>query len=87
MQEAVKIPGDNVILDARPKCGANIRCAGSELAAGTEVPRAGQEMGARQIGLAAAAGVNRIRLHRKVRIVVLATGNELGSAGDALKVG
>lgn len=87
MQEAVQLSGKSVVLRELPKPGANIRFAGGEEADGSVVLQAGKVMTARQIALAATAGAAEVVVYRKLRVVVLSTGNELCATGTALRPG
>ncbi len=87
MQEAIQLSGKSVALRHLPKPGANIRVAGAEQAKGAVVLYAGRQMGARQVALAASAGAATVTVHRKVRVIVLTTGNELCSPGAVLRPG
>jgi len=64
--------------------GAAIRRAGSDLAAGTTILRAGQTLTAAAIGLAAGSGIDQLPVHRRPRVDVLATGDEVRAPGRDL---
>ncbi len=64
--------------------GAAIRRAGSDLAAGTTILRAGQTLTAAAIGLAAGSGIDQLLVHRRPRVDVLATGDEVRAPGRDL---
>jgi molybdopterin molybdotransferase len=68
-----------------PKRGAYIRRAGEELPAGAPVLRTNTYLGSAQIGLLAATGRHRVRIHPKPRVVVLSTGSELADPGTELR--
>jgi molybdopterin molybdotransferase len=67
--------------------GENIRRAGDDVAAGVLVLRAGQQLGPAQIGLAAALGMSRLRIHPRPRVGVLVTGAEIIEPGQSLRGG
>jgi molybdopterin molybdotransferase len=67
--------------------GANVRDRGGDLAAGDLVVPAGIRLGPVHLGALAAAGVTRVRCTRIPRAVVVVTGTELRSAGEALGPG
>jgi molybdopterin molybdotransferase len=73
-----------VVVHASIERGAAIRRAGSDLAAGTTILRAGQVLTAAGIGLAAGAGIDRLPVHRRPRVDVLATGDEVRAPGQEL---
>jgi molybdopterin molybdotransferase len=64
--------------------GGSIRRAGSDLPLGATILDAGRPLSAQAIALAAGAGVPQLRVHRRPRVAVLATGDEIVPAGHAL---
>ncbi|HVA86838.1 MAG TPA: gephyrin-like molybdotransferase Glp [Candidatus Saccharimonadales bacterium] len=62
----------------------SVRRRGSDLADGAAILTAGTELTAAAIALAAGAGVSLVRVHRLPRVAVLATGDEVRSAGHPL---
>ena len=66
---------------------ANVRPRGGDTGEGDEVVSAGTRLGAAQIGALAAAGVAELRVTRRPRVAVLATGTELRAPGEALEPG
>lgn len=84
MQEQVARQGDLVTLRSRPEPGQHLRRAGEDMAPGQTIVPAGCRLGAREIAAAAAAGSRDVAVRRKVRVAILATGDELRQAGDAL---
>ncbi len=88
MQEFCKVGADGtVIIDAAPSPGQNIRRAGEDIAAGAEVLPAGAWLGPAQIGLAASVGLAELPVFRRLRVALLATGDELIEPGEALRPG
>ncbi|WP_338663053.1 gephyrin-like molybdotransferase Glp [Pararoseomonas sp. SCSIO 73927] len=67
--------------------GRHIRRAGLDFAAGDAVLEAGRRLSARDIGLAAAANHPWLHVHRRPRIGVLATGDEIALPGDPIPPG
>jgi molybdopterin molybdotransferase len=57
--------------------GENVHPTGQDLVRGQLVLRAGQQLGPAEIGMLAAVGQVRVRAHRRPRIAILATGDEL----------
>ncbi len=70
-----------------PRPGAHLRRRAEDLAAGTAVVSAGALLGALQLGAAAAAGVDRVRVRRAPRMAVISTGSELVPPGTPLQRG
>ncbi|HEX5013660.1 MAG TPA: gephyrin-like molybdotransferase Glp [Candidatus Limnocylindrales bacterium] len=64
--------------------GGSIRRAGSDLAAGITILEPGRELSAQAVALAAGAGVPQLTVHRRPRVAVLATGDEVVPAGRDL---
>jgi molybdopterin molybdotransferase len=56
---------------------SNIRVAGEDVRAGVVVMRAGTTLGAAQIGVMSSVGCARPQVHRRPRVAILATGDEL----------
>ncbi len=92
-EEATRAEGEHVrFLDAaRP--GENVRRAGEDVARGGLALAAGTRIGARQAALLAAVGVTSLSVHRRPRVAILSTGDEVvsgrtpdsnGAALDAL---
>jgi molybdopterin molybdotransferase len=73
-----------VLVHASIAPGVAIRRVGSDLAAGTTILRAGQTLTAAAIGLAAGAGIDQLPVHRRPRVDVLATGDEVRAPGREL---
>jgi molybdopterin molybdotransferase len=57
--------------------GANVRFAGEDVREGATVLRAGTPISAAQVGVLSAVGCARPLVHRKPRVAILATGDEL----------
>src|SRR5512141_808053 len=83
MQEDVRVDGDNVVLPAGLKPGANVRPAGEDIPAGTAALKAGQRLRPQDVALAAAFGLTQLDVVRRLRVAVFSTGNELASPGAA----
>jgi molybdopterin molybdotransferase len=82
MQEDVRLDDDgSVVLPAGLRPGANVRPAGEDIAAGHSALAAGQRLRPQDIALAAAFGLTHLDLHRRIRVAVFSTGNELVSPG------
>jgi putative molybdopterin biosynthesis protein len=64
--------------------GQFISYAGSDLARGETVLRAGTVIGSREIGMCAACGIPEVLVARKPRVAVISTGDELVQPGGTL---
>lgn len=84
MQEFCTVKGDSVRINCHTHAGENIRMRGEEFSAGELLVPAGVPVTSGIIGLAAGNGLESLTVHRRPRIGIIATGNELASAGDSL---
>jgi molybdopterin molybdotransferase len=62
--------------------GRNVRPAGQDMRAGDRVLEAGVPIGPGQIALAAAAGRATVQVHRRPRVAILSSGDELRTLDD-----
>ena len=76
---------DEVVV--RSPAGAHIRRAGEALAAGSLAVPAGTELDAGSLALLAALGSSAVSVHRRPRVALLVTGDELASPDDDLAPG
>src|SRR5262245_37152173 len=65
--------------------GQFVSYAGSDIARGEALLRAGTIIGSREIGMLAACGIAEIDVVRKPRVAVISTGDELATLGAPLK--
>ena len=87
MQEQTRLTDERLELRGPVGEGDHIRLAGSDLAAEAPILAAGDLLHPARIALLAATGRATARVHRKVRVAVFATGDELRPAGEALAPG
>jgi molybdopterin molybdotransferase len=73
-----------ILVHAAVPVGGSIRRRGSDLAAGTVVVEAGGSLTPAVIGLVAGCGLDQLRVHRRPRVGVLATGDEVRAPGREL---
>ena len=71
-----------VAVRATARRGAHIRHVGEDVQAGNVVLAAGALLSERRVGALAAAGAGVVRVHRRPRVLVLATGSELVPPGE-----
>ncbi|MBR0830110.1 molybdopterin biosynthesis protein [Bradyrhizobium manausense] len=64
--------------------GQFVSYAGSDIARGEALLRAGSVVGSREIGMLAACGIAEVRVSRKPRVAVISTGDELVQPGEML---
>ncbi|HEY3678727.1 MAG TPA: molybdopterin biosynthesis protein [Bradyrhizobium sp.] len=65
--------------------GQFVSCAGSDIARGEALLRAGTMIGSREIGMLAACGLAQVEVARRPRVAVLSTGDELVQPGAPLR--
>jgi molybdopterin molybdotransferase len=82
MQEDCTVDGDEVIIAAGLKRGANRRRAGEDIEAGKTILGRGRRLRPQDIGLAAAVGCAELPVYRPLRVAVFSTGDELHDPGD-----
>ena len=90
MQEDTGLdPGDpgRVVIRDGVKPWENIRFRGEDIGANAALRPAGSRLDAASLALLAASGVATVAVHRRPRVHVLVTGNELARIGDPLRPG
>src|SRR5207249_11016250 len=73
--------GERATIRRPDERGAFVRPAGEDVRVGDVVVEAGETISAAEVGLLAALGHARVRVHRRPRVAVLSTGNELADLG------
>lgn len=84
IQEDTKAEGKHVTVLESVKQGRYVRPAGLDFKAGDVGIKAGRTLGPRDVGLAAAMNVPWVKVRRKPRIAILATGDEIVMPGDPI---
>jgi molybdopterin molybdotransferase len=82
MQEDVRVEGDKVVLPPGLKPGANVRPVGEDIALGHAALQARKRLRPQDVALAAAFGLTRLDVIRRIRVAVFSTGDELVSPGE-----
>jgi len=80
-QEDVEVEGDRVRVPGGVATGAYVRPRGEDVRRGDHVLSPGQRLGPAEIGLLATLGHSPVRVHRRPRVAILSTGNELADLG------
>src|SRR6266545_5370260 len=80
-QEDVEVDGDRVRVPGGVAAGAYVRPRGEDVRRGDRVLSPGQRLGPPEIGLLATLGHSPVRVHRRPRVAILSTGNELADLG------
>jgi molybdopterin molybdotransferase len=78
---------EQVAVRVSPAEGAHLRHRGDDVRAGTVVIAAGTRIGPGHVGLAAASNVAELVVHRRPRVTVVSTGDELVPVGSELDHG
>src|ERR1700732_1519715 len=65
--------------------GQFVSYAGSDIARGEALLRAGTMIGSREVGMLAACGIAQVLVARQPRVAVISTGDELGQPGEPLR--
>src|ERR1700724_2048835 len=80
---------DTIMLEVRQAAAAGqfIAFAGSDLARGETVLRAGQILTSREIGMLAAVGCAAVEVWRRPRVAIISTGDEIVAPGEPIRPG
>ncbi|MDP3687684.1 MAG: molybdopterin molybdotransferase MoeA [Sulfurimicrobium sp.] len=87
MQEDCTPDGDMVVIRKIPHHGENIRRAGEDITAGSEVLPAGVRIRPQEMGLIASIGLADVPVYRKLRVALFFTGDEIVMPGEPLAEG
>ncbi|HZV50263.1 MAG TPA: gephyrin-like molybdotransferase Glp [Candidatus Dormibacteraeota bacterium] len=83
MLEDTREEDGEVLVPVGFPAGRNLHRPGDDLRRGELVVPRGEPLGAAELGLAAALGLPRLRVHRRPRAALLSTGDELVEVGQA----
>ena len=87
MQEQTQV-NDNILhCTAQVHSGQSIRRAGEDICKGDVIVAKGQRLRAAQLALLASVGINTVTVYRKLKVAVMATGDELKEPGTELQAG
>jgi len=87
MQEHVATEGDHIVVKKPPRPGEWVRRVGSDIVADAVILAAGIRLRPQDTGLAASVGIASLPVHRRVRLGLFFTGDELVMPGDPLPPG
>ena len=82
-----EVPPEQVSVKADAAPGRNILRAGGEVKAGATIVSKGGRLLPGYLGLAAAAGINRVSVYRRPRVAVVGVGDEVVAPGENLSPG
>ena len=80
-------PHETVRIDVAARDRANIRETGEDVRTGEVVLKAGTVIGVPHIGVLASLGLDKVSVHRRPRVAILSTGDELLRPGEPLTPG
>ena len=87
LQEDAEAEGETVRVRESARPGRHIRRMGEDFARDEPIIAAGRRLSPRDIGLAAAANHPWLQVHRRPRVAVLATGDEIALPGEPIPQG
>ena len=87
MQEHAEAHLNTILIDDRHKPGQNIRKAGEDIQLGETILQLGRTLTPADIGLMASLGIAEVNVHRKLKVAIISTGNEIHSIGNPLTLG
>lgn len=82
IQEDTRADGTTITILEAPRIGRHVRKAGLDFAAGDQPFATGRTLTTRDVALAAAMNLPWLSVHRKPRIAILSTGDELVMPGE-----
>jgi len=91
--EDVAVPSDapndpaTIVVNRRVPIGENVRPLGEDVRTGATVLAAGARIGVAEIALLGALGLRTVAVHRRPRVAILSTGDELTPLGEPLHPG
>jgi molybdopterin molybdotransferase len=86
-EEVVYEDADKVILPAAVKPGQHIRFSGEDIRSGDCIASAGRIIRPAEISMLAASGILSLKVHRRVRVAILSTGDELVEPCESIPQG
>jgi len=85
--EDTRLDGDHVVVESAGARGSHIRLPGEDVRAGDVVLTRGRRLTPADIGLFASVGRTLLLVHRRPRVAILSTGNELIEADQPIRPG
>lgn len=87
MQENVTVDGEKITFLQEKTFGSHVRNAGEDIKIHQQVLHSGHKLTAVDIGVLASLGVAEVVVYRKLKVALIATGDELKLPGQALRSG
>ncbi|HEY0391566.1 MAG TPA: gephyrin-like molybdotransferase Glp [Solirubrobacterales bacterium] len=85
--EATRRQDGHVLVEAGVRPGSDVRRTGEDVAAGETVVGRGTALGPAELGVIAALGRGTVRCHRRPRVAIVTSGDELAPPGEPLRPG
>jgi molybdopterin molybdotransferase len=87
MQEDVRLEGERIVFHEPVQPFENVRLKGEDVRTGTTIIRKGSRINPTCRALISACGIGAVEVFRRLKIALLATGNELKEPGAVLRPG
>ncbi|WP_417356462.1 gephyrin-like molybdotransferase Glp [Gallaecimonas pentaromativorans] len=87
MQELALVDGNDVRFSAAPRQGDNVRLKGEDILEGSTILKKGHRLQPADIGLLASLGQGQLKVHKRLKVAVISTGDELRLPGEPLAEG
>jgi molybdopterin molybdotransferase len=87
MQENCTVNGEQITFTSAKKIGDHVRNAGEDIAQGQQVLQRGQRLTAIDIGMLSSLGIAKVQVYRRLKVALIATGDELKVPGQTLREG
>ena len=87
MQENVQADDEKITFLQEKTSGSHVRNAGEDIQLCQQVFNKGKKLSAVDIGILASLGISEVNVYRKVKVALIATGDELKLPGQALNSG
>jgi molybdopterin molybdotransferase len=87
MQENASVDGEQISFSQEKNFGSHVRKAGEDIKLNQQVLQQGHKITAVDVGVLASLGVAEVNVYRKLKVALIATGDELKLPGQALRVG
>lgn len=85
--EATQVEGGRLLVEEEVAVGRDLRRAGEDIGPGEAVLRAGAAIGPAELGVLASLGAAHVECHRRPRVSVLTSGDELLEPGEEMRPG
>jgi len=87
MQENVQAEAEKISFLKEKQLGSHVRNAGEDIQLGQHVLNQGHKLSAVDVGVLASLGIKEVKVYRKLKVALIATGDELKLPGQLLNSG